>query len=63
MRATKKRQIWMPNLHEVKVTLRGVRRTRRLCTKCLRRVKAAMNLETIKKSNKENTPQVTTIPV
>lgn len=41
MRAQKKRQVWMPNLHEVKVTYNGVRRTMRLCTKCLRRAKSA----------------------
>lgn len=41
-RATKKRAVWHPNLHSVKVTYKGVRRTMRLCTKCLRRVKAQM---------------------
>ena len=40
-RATKKRAVWQVNLHSVKVTYRGIRRTMRLCTKCLRRVKAA----------------------
>ncbi len=57
MRATKKRAVWQVNLHGVKVTynpkvglrsssgtagLKGVRRTMRLCTRCLRRVKAEM---------------------
>ena len=42
MRATKKRKVWEVNLHSVKVTYQGVRRTMRLCTKCLRRVKAQM---------------------
>lgn len=42
MRATKKRKVWQPNLHSVKVTFEGVRQTMRLCTKCLRRVKAQM---------------------
>jgi ribosomal protein L28 len=42
MRATKKRKVWEPNLHSAKVTFGGVRRTMRLCTKCLRRVKAGM---------------------
>ena len=42
MRATKKRRVWQPNLHSVKVTYLGVRRTMRLCTKCLRKVKAKM---------------------
>jgi len=42
MRATKKRKVWSPNLHASKVTYNGVRRTMRLCTKCLRRVKADM---------------------
>ena len=41
MRATKKRAVWMVNLHSVKVTYKGVRQTMRLCSKCLRRVKAA----------------------
>jgi ribosomal protein L28 len=40
MRATKKRKTWQVNLHSVKVTYKGVRQTMRLCTKCLRRVKA-----------------------
>ena len=44
MRATKKRRIWMVNLHAVKVTYRGVRCTMRLCSKCLRRVKALQPL-------------------
>ena len=42
MRATKKRAVWMTNLHSAKVTYQGVRKTLRLCTKCLRRVKAQM---------------------
>jgi len=40
MRATKKRKVWQINLHNAKVTYKGVRQTMRLCTKCLRRVKA-----------------------
>lgn len=39
-RATKKRAVWLPNLHSVKVTYEDVRKTMRLCSKCLRRVKA-----------------------
>lgn len=42
MRATKKRAVWQVNLHSVKVTYKGVRKTMRLCTKCLRRVKEEM---------------------
>lgn len=42
MRATKKRKVWQVNLHSAKVTYKGVRQTMRLCTKCLRRVKAEM---------------------
>jgi len=42
MRATKKRKVWKVNLHSAKVTYRGVRRTMRLCTKCLRKVKVEM---------------------
>lgn len=42
MRATKKRRVWMPNLHPAKVVYQGVHKTMRLCTKCLRRVKAEM---------------------
>lgn len=56
MRATKKRKVWEPNLHSVKVTYlpagrqgQGVRKTMRLCTKCLRRVKAQMVLGAKKK--------------
>lgn len=46
MRATKKRRVWLPNLHSAKVTYNGVRRTMRLCTKCLRRVKSPKMKET-----------------
>ena len=49
MRATKKRAVWMPNLHSAKVTYLGVRRTMRLCTKCLRRVKEEMKKLSVKK--------------
>ena len=42
MRATKKRVEFRVNLHAAKVTYGGVRKTMRLCTKCLRRVKADM---------------------
>lgn len=42
MRATKKRAVWGVNLHSVKVTYGGVRRTMRLCTKCLRRIREGM---------------------
>src|SRR3989338_3927081 len=41
MRATKKRFEKLVNFHSAKVTYRGVRKTMRLCTKCLRRVKAS----------------------
>lgn len=50
MRATKKRGVWMPNLHSVKVSYKGVRRTMRLCSKCLRRVKAEMKKMASKKA-------------
>ena len=49
MRAAKKRAVWQVNLHSVKVTYQGVRKTMRLCTKCLRRVKNQMQLKTVKK--------------
>jgi len=52
MRATKKRKVWQVNLHSVKVTYRGVRKTMRLCTKCLRRVKAEMEKKVSKKAEK-----------
>ncbi len=52
MRATKKRKVWEPNLHSVKVTHDGVRKTMRLCTKCLRRVKAEMAKKVAKKVEK-----------
>lgn len=38
----------MPNLHAAKVTVNGVRRTMRLCTKCLRRIKAEMAKKSLK---------------
>lgn len=60
MRATKKRTVWQPNLHSVKVVYRGVRKTMRLCTKCLRRVKAEMKSHPVKKTEALETPQGTT---
>lgn len=48
MRATKKRVEWRVNLHSAKVTYQGVRKTMRLCTKCLRKVKATMKKKVIK---------------
>jgi ribosomal protein L28 len=56
MRATKKRRVWMPNLHSAKVTYKGVRRTMRLCTKCLRRVKAQMKAKETRKESTEIPP-------
>lgn len=56
MRATKKRAVWRPNLHTSKVTYLGVRRTMRLCTRCLRRVKAEMaklSVKTVKEVPQE----------
>lgn len=53
MRAHKTRKVWEVNLHSVKVTYGGVRRTMRLCTKCLRRVKAEMLKNPIKEYIKE----------
>lgn len=52
-RAKKTRAVWEPNLHSVKVTYNGVRKTMRLCAKCLRRVKAEMLKNPIKKYVKE----------
>ena len=59
MRATKKRAVWQVNLHSSKVTFGGVRRTMRLCTKCLRRVRAEMKkvLDAKKKKTSEITIQ------
>lgn len=42
MRATKKRKVWQINLHSARLTHEGIRKTMRLCTKCLRRVKDQM---------------------
>ena len=58
MRATKKRHVWMVNLHSVKVTYQGVRKTMRLCTKCLRRVKAEMKKLSTKTSEKYFPPKI-----
>jgi len=41
-RAHKTRWVGEPNLHSQRVTYLGVRKTMRLCTKCLRKVKAEM---------------------
>ena len=63
MRATKKRAIWMVNLHSAKVTYQGVRQTMRLCSKCLRRVKAAMSIKPViairQSPEKQSTPLIT----
>lgn len=53
MRATKKRAVWGVNLHSAKVTYNGVRKTMRLCTKCLRRVKDAMKKKLDSKKGKK----------
>ena len=53
MRAHKTRKVWEVNLHSAKVTYQGVRRTMRLCTKCLRLVKAEMLKNPIKKYIKD----------
>lgn len=53
MRATKKRAVWQVNLHSVKVTYKGVRKTMRLCTKCLRKVKEQMTSVVKSKQEKE----------
>ena len=58
MRAAKKRAVWQVNLHTVKVTYQGVRKTMRLCTKCLRRVKNQMQAKIVKKQeNIEQAPR------
>lgn len=62
MRATKKRTVWLANLHSVKVTYKGVKRTMRLCTKCLRRVKAQMKSQVSKKVEAPQAPQATSQP-
>ena len=41
-RAVKTRWVGEPNLHSQRVTYMGVRKTMRLCTKCLRKVRAEM---------------------
>ena len=51
MRATKKRVVFKVNLHSVKVTYNDVRRTMRLCTKCLRKVKKQMTESESKKTD------------
>ena len=66
MRATKKRFEKRVNLHSSRVTYKGVRRTMRLCTKCLRRVKEEMKKLDEKKAEikvgkkLESTPDVVT---
>ena len=59
IRAHKTRKVWKVNLHSAKVTYQGVRRTMRLCTKCLRRVKKQMG-ELIVKKSEANTPVINT---
>ena len=63
MRATKKRHVWMVNLHSAKVVYMGVHRTMRLCSKCLRRVKAEMKKTAIairQLPEKQSQPLITT---
>ncbi len=59
-RAHKTRFVSEVNLHSIKVTYKGVRKTMRLCTKCLRKVKAEM-AKTVKKEYKA--PEVVTAPI
>ena len=63
MRAPKKRFVWMPNLHAVKVVYQGVHRTMRLCTKCLRRVKGEMKKVVTKKPEVVAPPESVQAPV
>lgn len=52
------------NLHSAKVTYMGVRKTMRLCTKCLRRVKAEMLAKTkkvVEKVTQQEEPQVLSV--
>lgn len=57
MRATKKRHQWRVNLHSAKVAYKGITKTMRLCTKCLRGVKSQMPPAKIKsKVEKEIIP-------
>lgn len=60
-RAIKTRAVWEVNLHSVKVTYKGVRKTMRLCTKCLRRVRAEMLKNPIKKYEKETSAVLPTV--
>lgn len=60
-RATKTRFVSEPNLHSMRVTYKGVRKTMRLCTKCLRRVKAEMvaKVSKVVETPKVEVPQAT----
>ncbi|MBI2012611.1 50S ribosomal protein L28 [Candidatus Curtissbacteria bacterium] len=60
-RAQKTRFVSEVNLHATRVTYQGVRKTMRLCTKCLRVVKAEMAKNPVKKYVKA--PEVTAAPV
>lgn len=63
MRATKKRKVWKVNLHSAKVTYKGVRKTMRLCTKCLRKVKEEMKGTEVKADKKETPQEVKTTSI
>lgn len=63
MRAHKTRKVWEVNLHTAKVTYQGVRRTMRLCTKCLRKVKEEMLKSPVKKYIKETPVSVSSAPI
>ncbi|HEY5601143.1 MAG TPA: L28 family ribosomal protein [Patescibacteria group bacterium] len=39
MRAPSTKKVWKPNLQKFKTTLKGVKRTYWLCTKCIKRIK------------------------
>jgi len=51
------RKIFKPNLHSAKVVLGGVSKRMKLCTKCLRMVKNAMNSKKITPALKEEIAQ------
>lgn len=66
MRATKKRVVWLVNLHRVKVTYPpagGVRKTMRLCTKCLRKVKAQMQKKVSERKTIAEKPPEVAVPI
>jgi len=56
MRGQRTRNVWKPNLHEMRINMNGRMVKMRLCTKCTRIVKAEANAKFVGKKAANATP-------